>query len=158
MNSFLRLGFLPHFHNLSLLLLRVLVGISLFLKHGLEKITGFSEMAKHFPDPLHIGAEWSLGFALISDGLCSVLLIIGLGTRWAALFVAVNTAVAFVFVHRMHLAGEHNGEVAWMYLAASLALFLSGAGKFSVDHGLASHGGEHYREGRGGKKKFKAGR
>ena len=115
-------------------------------------------MVQHFPDPLHIGAQWSLGFALFSDALCSLLLIIGLGTRWAAFFVAVNTAVAFTFVHRLHLSGEHNGEVAWMYLAAALALFLSGAGKFSVDHGLASHGGgehHHQREGRS-RKKFKA--
>jgi len=157
MNSFLRLSFLPHAHNLAVLLLRVFMGTSLFLRHGLEKITGFSEMVKHFPDPLGIGAQWSLGFALISDALCSLLLIIGLGTRWAAFIIAVNTAVAFVFVHRMHLAGEHNGEVAWMYLAASLALFLSGAGKFSVDHGLASHGSEHHHGGRtSNRRKFRA--
>jgi hypothetical protein len=46
----------------------------------------------------------------------------------------------------------------WMYLAAALALFLSGAGKFSVDHGLASPGSNehhHQREGRS-RKKFKA--
>ena len=157
MNSFLRLSFLPHAHNLAVLLLRVFMGTSLFLRHGLEKITGFSEMVKHFPDPLGIGAQWSLGFALISDALCSLLLIIGLGTRWAAFIIAVNTAVAFVFVHRMHLSGEHNGEMAWMYLAASLALFLSGAGKFSVDHGLASHGSEHHHEGRASnRRKFRA--
>jgi putative oxidoreductase len=149
MNSFIRLGFLPHAHNLSLLLLRVFIGTSLFLRHGLEKILGFSEMVKHFPDPLGLGAQWSLGFALISDAMCSLLLIIGLGTRWAALIVAVNTAVAFTFVHRLHLSGEHGGELDWLYLAGAMALFLSGAGKFSVDHGLASHGGEHhYREGR----------
>ena len=157
MNSFLRLSFLPHAHNLAVLLLRVFMGTSLFLRHGLEKITGFSEMVKHFPDPLGIGAQWSLGFALISDALCSLLLIIGLGTRWAAFIIAVNTAVAFVFVHRMHLSGERNGEVAWMYLAASLALFLSGAGKFSVDHGLASHGSEHHHGGRtSNRRKFRA--
>jgi putative oxidoreductase len=146
MNSFLRLGFLPHFHNLSLLLLRLFMGLSLFLRHGLEKITNFSQMVQHFPDPLGFGSQWSLAYALISDGLCSLLLIIGLGTRWAALIIAVNTAVAFTFVHKMHLSGEHSGEMAWLYLAGALALFLSGAGKFSMDHGLAGHGGEHHRE------------
>jgi len=144
MNSFLRLGFLPHFHNLSLFLLRVFIGTSLFLRHGLEKITGFSEMVQHFPDPLGFGAQWSLGFALISDALCSMLLIIGLGTRWAAFIIVINTATAFLFVHHMHLSGEHSGELAWLYLAGALALFFSGAGKFSIDHGLASHGGDHH--------------
>ncbi len=158
MNSFIRLGFLPHAHNLALLMLRVFVGTSLFLRHGLEKITGFSEMVRHFPDPFGFGAQWSLAFALISDAVCSVLLIIGLGTRWAAGIIAVNTAVAFIFVHHMHLSGEHNGELEWLYLAAALALFLSGAGKFSVDHGLASHGSEHYfHEGKAAnRRKYKA--
>jgi putative oxidoreductase len=158
MNSFLRLGFFPHANNFALLVLRLFVGSSLFLKHGLEKITGFSQMAAHFPDPLHIGAQWSLAYALFSDGLCSLLIVIGLGTRWAAFFIAVNTAVAFTFVHRLRLSGEHNGELAWMYLAAALTLFFAGAGKFSVDHGLASHGGERrFREGRQpARRKFKA--
>ena len=144
MNSFIRLGFLPQAHNLALIALRLLVGVSLFLRHGLEKVSGFSQMAKHFPDPLHIGAVPSLAFALFSDAICSLLLIIGLGTRWAALIVLINTTVAFTLVHKMRLSGEHNGELAWLYLSAALVLFLSGAGKFSIDHGLAGH--EHQRE------------
>jgi len=158
MNSFIRLSFLPHAQNLALLTLRVLVGASLFLSHGLEKIKGFSQMVQHFPNPLHIGAHSSLAFALISDAVCSLLLIIGLGTRWAALFIAINTGVAFTLVHKMRLSGEHNGELAWLYLAASLTLFFAGAGEFSVDHGLAGHATEnHHRESRPStRRKFKA--
>jgi len=74
--------------------------------------------------------------------LCS-LLIIGLARRWAALIIGINTGVAFTLVHKMHLSGEHNGELAWLYLAASLTLFFAGAGKFSIDHGLSSHGSEN---------------
>ena len=86
----------------------------------------------------------------------TLLLIIGLGTRWAAFIIAINTATAFVFVHHLHLSGERSGEVAWIYLAGALALFLSGAGKFSVDHGLASHGGEHHHRETGTRRKSKA--
>jgi putative oxidoreductase len=158
MNSFIRLSFLPYAQNLALFALRILVGASLFLRHGLEKVKGFSQMAQHFPDPLHIGAQSSLVFALLSDAVCSLLLIIGLGTRWAALIIAVNTGVAFTLVHKMRLSGDHNGEVAWLYLAASLALFFAGAGKFSVDHGLANHTSEnHQREVRPStRRKFRA--
>jgi hypothetical protein len=31
---------------------------------GLEKLTGYSTMVQHFPDPLHVGAHFSLAFAL----------------------------------------------------------------------------------------------
>jgi len=145
MNSLIRLSFVPHVNNLALLTLRVLVGTSLFLRHGLEKVSGFSQMVQHFPDPLHMGAHWSLTCALLSDAVCSLLLVVGLGTRWAALVIAVNTGVAFTLVHRMHLSGEHNGELAWMYLAVALTLFMTGAGRFSIDQGLAGHE-RHHRE------------
>jgi putative oxidoreductase len=157
MNHFIRLSFLPHGHNLALLLLRVFVGASLFLRHGMEKILSFSQMAAHFPDPLHIGGEWSMAYAFFCDAFCSLFLIIGLGTRWAALFIAINTTVAFLFVHRMHLGGERPGELAWLYLAAALTLFFAGAGKYSIDHGLMGNGGEHHRgETRNSRRKFKA--
>jgi len=157
MNSFIRLSFLPHGYNLALLLLRVCVGTSLFLRHGLEKITGFSQMAQHFPDPLHIGPQWSLAYALFCDALCSLFLIIGLGTRWAALFIAINTTVAFTLVHKLRMGGEHPGEVAWLYLAAALTLFVAGAGKFSIDHGLGSHSGDHREPRQTNRRKFRAG-
>lgn len=156
MNHLIRLSFIPHTPNLALLLLRVFVGTSLFLKHGLEKVTNFSQMAHHFPDPLHVGSQLTLAFALLSDAVCSLLVIIGLGTRWAGLIIAVNTAAALTFVHGWHLSGEHNGELPWMYLASALVLFLSGAGKFSIDHGLASHGNEHREPRTPGRRRFKA--
>jgi uncharacterized membrane protein YphA (DoxX/SURF4 family) len=46
-------------------ILRVFAGLSLFLKHGLEKLTGYSTMVQQFPDPIHIGAHASLAFALL---------------------------------------------------------------------------------------------
>src|SRR6516164_6997369 len=85
--------------NLGLLILRVCTGLSLFLKHGLEKLTGYSTMVQHFPDPVHIGAHASLAFALLSDGICSVLVILGLATRPAAAIILINVATAFFFVH-----------------------------------------------------------
>jgi putative oxidoreductase len=145
MNSFVRLSFVPHHYCFALFLLRVWVGFSLFLKHGLEKITGFQQMAAHFPDPLHIGAKWSLAFALFSDAICSLLLILGLGTRWVALFIAINIGVAFVFVHHMQFFGEHNGELAWVYLGAMLTLVIAGGGSFSAE------GTGQNQSGRGGK-------
>jgi putative oxidoreductase len=148
MNSFVRLSFVPQHYRFALFLLRVWVGLSLFLAHGLEKITGFSQMAAHFPDPLHIGAKWSLAFALCSDAICSLLLIIGFGTRWVALFIAINTGVAFVFVHHMRFFGEGNGELPWLYLGVMLTLVIAGGGSFSAD------GGQH-QEGQGRSGRYK---
>ena len=133
MNNFVRLGFLPRHIDAGLLVLRVLMGLTLCIRHGWEKVSRFSQMAAHFPDPLHIGARWTLAFALLSDFIASLLIVIGLGTRWAAVIVAINTAAAFVFVHKMSLVGPRNGELPLLYFAWALAIILMGAGRYSVD-------------------------
>jgi putative oxidoreductase len=128
-----QLGFVPRSVDLALLVLRVWVGFSLFLRHGWEKIATFSQMAAHFPDPLGIGSTPSLVFALLSDSICSILLILGVATRPASLVIAVNTLVAFIFLHHATLLGQRSGATPYLYAGDCLALFLAGAGRYSID-------------------------
>lgn len=139
MKRILGTSLFPPATDLAVLVLRVVVGTSLFLRHGVEKLVGFSAMASHFPDPIHIGATASLVVALISDSICSLLVAIGLATRWTALFIFCNIAVAWAFVHHFQFfgrSGDH-GELIVIYLAVMAALFLTGGGKFSLDHLLS---------------------
>lgn len=119
----------------GLLVLRLMVAGPLFFKHGTEKLFRFHHMAGHFPDPLHIGVLPSLLFATLSDGICSLLIMLGLATRWAALICFVNIFVAWAFVHHFALFGPQgdHGELMLLYLAAMITLFLAGAGKYSGD-------------------------
>jgi putative oxidoreductase len=119
----------------ALLTLRLAAALPLFLKHGTEKLFRFSHMAAHFPDPLHIGVLPSLIFATLSDGICTLLLIVGVAARWAALIIFINVGVALVFVHHFAVFGPQgdHGELMLLYLAAMATLFLAGAGKYSVD-------------------------
>ena len=84
--------------SIGLLILR-LAGLSLFVKHGLEKLTGYSTMVHHFPDPIHVGAHVGLAFALLSDGICSCLFSLDWQHVPAAAVILTNLLVAFVFVH-----------------------------------------------------------
>ena len=126
--------FAPH-PNCALLGLRLFTALPLFLKHGTEKLFRFSHMAQHFPNPLHIGVVPSLLFATISDGICSLMLILGLATRWAALIIFINIFVALAFVHHFQVFGPQgdHGELILLYLGAAFALFMAGGGKYSVD-------------------------
>jgi len=134
--QFLLLGFVQRSTDFGLLTLRLLVGVSLFLKHGWEKPMTFAMMATHFPDPIHIGAMPSLVFVLVSDAICSVLVMLGLATRWAALIVVINVGVAWSLVHHFIFfarpQGDH-GELCFLYIGVFLALFFAGAGRYSLD-------------------------
>jgi putative oxidoreductase len=70
-------------------------------------------------------------FAMTSDAICSVLIGLGLATRWACTIIAINLTVAFLFVHHAKLHGP--GELAWLYLWAAVMLFLAGPGRYSID-------------------------
>ena len=125
--------------DVGLLYLRVVAGCTLLLKHGLEKPEHFAAMAQHFPNPLHIGATQSLAFALIADFICSMLIILGLGTRWASAVACFNIFVAWAFVHHFLFFGRDadHGELMVLYLAAFGCLIFTGAGRYSLDAVIA---------------------
>ncbi|MHA7058831.1 DoxX family protein [Aquimarina sp. M1] len=117
-------------HDLALLLLRIFTGSALFIQHGVEKLFGFNQMLEIFPNPLYIGKLPSLIFALFTDGILSIFIIFGIFTRLSSTFICINLIVAFFVFHK---ANFEEGEVAFIYLGIMLSLFLSGAGKYSID-------------------------
>jgi putative oxidoreductase len=123
--------------DLGLLVLRLTVPTALFLKHGLEKVQHFHAMSAHFPNPVHIGPVPSLIFAMIADSICMPLLVLGLFTRWAALWELVNLFVAWSLVHHFQFFGHNgdHGELIVVYMGVMLTLFLTGAGRYSIDAG-----------------------
>ncbi len=133
MNTFVRLGFIPRHYDFGLLVLRVTIGLMLCVLHGWSKVVNFSVMAGHFPDPLHIGSTITLLFAILSDLICSLLIVLGLGTRWAALIVAINTGAAFSLAHKFALSGPHSGELPLLFFWWAVTLLITGPGRFSFD-------------------------
>jgi putative oxidoreductase len=61
------------------------------------------------------------------------LLAVGLITRLAALVLVIHLTVAFIVVHKMALTGAQNGELAFIYLAGYVTIFLAGPGQYSAD-------------------------
>lgn len=121
---------------LSLWLLFFRIGISaMMLTHGLPKLTRLLPGQEiSFPDPLGIGVFLALLLAVFAEVICSLLIILGLGTRLAAIPLAITMAVAAFMVH----AGDPfvRKELAFMYLLAYLTLLIAGPGKYSVDRYL----------------------
>lgn len=117
--------------QIGLLLLRVAFGL-MMLVHGWQKLMGFSEMADKFPDPLGMGSQLSQISAIAAEVGCSLLLVIGLLTRFAAGPLAFTMLIAMFAIHGAD--PWQKKELAAAYLAVYVTLFFTGAGRFSLDH------------------------
>lgn len=121
--------------DLGKLILRVTLG-AMILLHGIAKLkggVGFIEglvTSKGLPGALAY-------LVYVGEVIAPVLLIIGLWTRAAAFIVLGNMLVAVALAHMGDL-GKLNDTGGWaielqaMFLAASAAVMLLGAGRYSV--------------------------
>ena len=119
----------------GLFVLRVAFGVFM-LVHGMQKLMGFSEMADKFPDPIGIGSQLSLIMAIGAEVGCSILLILGLGTRLAVIPLASTMIVALFVVHAADPWKVK--ELAALYLAVYAVIFITGPGRCSLDEKLFS--------------------
>lgn len=123
----------PALTSLGLLALRLFFGLTMLLHHGVDKLTQFNDQAATFPDPMKVGHTASLALTVFAEVIAAGLLAVGLLTRFAALVLAFEMAVAFIAVHKMKLSGAMPGEFAFVYFGAYFTLLIAGGGKFSFD-------------------------
>ena len=119
--------------RVALLVLRLWVGLTMLINHGIDKLTHFEQMTSAVVDPFGIGKPASMTLLVFAEVFASALLVAGLLTRFAALVLAIAMGVAFWVAHKASLSGEHSGELAFIYLAAYVTLLIAGPGRASVD-------------------------
>ena len=121
------------------LFLRLATGAMVFGLHGYARIGKLYNY-------LVLGQPWSfvglvqrIGFPIpalfavasaLVEAIGSILLILGIGTRWVAALLAINMMVATGFELNK---GGGGAELPGIYLVALIALAIGGAGKYSLD-------------------------
>jgi len=126
-------------HNLGLLVLRLVFGLVLLYGHGFEKMSViFSGQEIHFRDPIGLGATASYYMAAFAEGICAILLILGLFSRVATLILSINFIVIFILHAFVVGDGFDILELRFFYLFSFVALTLTGPGRYSLDHLLFS--------------------
>ena len=122
--------------SLFLLVLRQLFG-GLIMWHGITKIINFDTLAMSFPDPLALGAKFSLVLTIFAEAFCGVAIVAGAFYRLAL--------IPPIFAMAMALFVVHNGdkfamkELAFIYLIMFVLFYIMGAGGFSLDDVVAQH-------------------
>lgn len=86
--------------------------------------------------PIGIGATLSFYMAAFAEGICAILLILGLLSRFASLVLTVNFIVIFIFHAFIIQDGFEILELRFLYLLPFIALTFTGAGRFSLDNYL----------------------
>lgn len=118
--------------DFGILLTRFAIGFGLFYGHGMGKLSRlFSGEEIRFMDPIGLGETTSFILVAFAEGICGLLLIVGLLTRFAAIPAFIAMAVVVFVAHNGQPFGDI--EVAFLYLLGSAALFFTGGGKFSLD-------------------------
>ncbi|MFC9787192.1 DoxX family protein [Rhodococcus sp. NPDC127528] len=122
---------------------RIVVGF-LFLVHGTTDMFGFP--AKPWNGHLAAFASWPYWWAGLIELVGGFLVMVGLGTRIAALICSGAMAYAYFTVHqpRGALPILNGGEPAALFCWAFLLIAAAGPGAFAVDSVLRRRG----REGR----------
>lgn len=119
----------------GLLIFRLAFGLVLLYGHGFEKLAViFSGQEIQFMDPIGIGASTSYYMAAFAEGICAILLILGLFSRAATFILSINFIVIFIFHAFMIGDGFAVLELRFFYLFAFIALTLTGPGKWSLDY------------------------
>lgn len=119
------------FTSLGLLFIRLGFAGTMAIYHGLPKLLQFSAKMHSFPDPIGLGSVMSLSLAVFAEFLCSILVAIGIFTRYTVVPLVITMLVAFFVVHAADPFIKK--ELAFLYLIAFLAILSCGPGKFSAD-------------------------
>ena len=128
---------------LSLLGLRLLLAWE-FWEAGIKKLNGsnwFEGIVNDFPFPFNvIPTDISWFLATWAEILGAIGLVIGLATRFWAVTLIILTVVAWVSVHadNGYNVCDNGYKLPLIYLVMLTPLLLSGAGKLSIDHFVAS--------------------
>lgn len=117
-----------------ILSLRLLFG-GLLMYHGMGKLLNYEALSSTFPDPMGFGNEVSLMLAIFAELFCSILFIAGLLYRLVLLPMIFTMGVAFFIIH----GGDpfSSKELAFVYFAMFIIMYITGAGRYSVDDIIA---------------------
>lgn len=115
--------------NTAMLLVRIVAGL-LMLQHGYEKLTHFNDTVSHMINFMGIGQRACTVLVIFAEFFCSLLLIIGLFTRFACIPLIITMVVAMWKVHHNDYFAE---EDISLYILCFTTLLLIGPGKVSVD-------------------------
>lgn len=120
--------------DVAILLLRI-GAACLVMTHGIPKLMRILDGNFGFSDPIGFGPTVSLFLVAFAEGICAIFVLLGLWTRVALIPLIINFIVVVFIAHANDPFGDK--ELGLFFLITFVTLFLTGAGKYSLDGGLS---------------------
>jgi putative oxidoreductase len=127
--------------NIWLLIARIAIGV-IVLTHGLPKLDKLMAGNVQFRDPFGMGPTFSLALVVFAEVVCSVLLILGLAVRFAAIPLIITMLVAIFYAHAADPFAKK--ELPTILLLVFTGFLLLGPGRYSIDHLIAGKSKSRY--------------
>lgn len=103
----------------------------MMLTHGYPKLMKLLDGDFTFRDPIGLGSGTSLILAVLAEVVCSLLILLGAGTRLATIPLLFTMLVAAFIAHGNDPFGKK--ELPLLYMLMYLVLLVMGSGKYSID-------------------------
>jgi putative oxidoreductase len=138
--------YLPLNLDVALLVLRLALA-AILLYHGLPKLMNFGATAGAFQSMNIPAPTFAAGFALISEVIGGILILLGVAVDIAGLLVIIDMIGAIAFVHWANGFDFTKGgwEHPFTVLAMALTLALAGPGSYALGGKRVSYGGPERR-------------
>lgn len=122
--------------DFGLLLFRTGLGLSVFIAHGMPKITKVLNGNWDFPDPVGLGPELGLILSAGVESVCALLIVLGIWTRLSTIPLILTMVVATWVIN----AGTPfiQQEKSFVYLLGWLLLLFTGPGKHTAVYAYKS--------------------
>ncbi len=117
--------------NISFLVLRLILGLTMCVNSGYDKLVHFADKKDSFVNFLGMGSAITLALVVFAEFFCSIFITLGLFTRFTVIPLIITMGYAFFISHHGNLFGD--GEHAALFLSGYVAILLCGPGRVSVD-------------------------
>lgn len=120
--------------DVGLLWLRVGAALLIWTFHMRPKLRDFEHELTSFPDPLGVGHGPSFILALLSEGVCSLVVALGLMARAASLPIVFTMSMVILLSVRGFAGADV--QSALLYALPYSVILLVGPGRISADYRL----------------------
>ncbi|MBC7538652.1 MAG: DoxX family protein [Bacteriovorax sp.] len=135
--------------DFGLLILRITIGLLLFISHGMDKLSQIgTDSAAHFLPIFGLSPHLSHFIAACAEGIGSIFIIIGLFTRFTSLLLIITMTLAALVaiasntfyplwipsnLPEYKVVMSPFKEYSLLYGSVFFSLIFSGAGRYSID-------------------------